>query len=703
MIKLIVEGQQIDLFKNEVFAITKAVAKIGDINLRHGDVSVSFKVPSTSKNNLIFRYIANLNNNNTGAFKRFEGSVLDGDSVISRGYFQVLKTRPLKKEIELRFYGGNSDWFELIKDRSINKTYTNTSNDPNSNSYDLSYMDHAFTVADIVSSWGNQDEYTYYPIDNGSNSDKVDNTFSRDDFQLGVFQHTIMDNIFKSVNIKLAGTLLNDPLYYNNLVTLPSDILKIEALNSRKGFSTVGGNIVDKVNYQPINFNTNDDDTQWSGSKFTSNQTADSITFRFQLTGERGQQAGDEIDLKVVSTINSISQPDIFQLLNVRDSSPGNNTFLVLDSYEVTFNNIKAGDEVEFLIRENNGGIDDWVTRDSVGWYGNFGNDWYRSGLSYSIVNGVTKYSIVDVVPEINQAKFVRDVMFRFGCISQYDSENRTLSIDKFETIEKNKNKGVDFTKKVDLSKGVDIDFTSLIQNYFKTTYIDYLEDDKDLINIINKEVFKIGIGNGEIKIDNDNLTSEGSIYTSVFAGTSQMWSFPFVGAFETSNFYIPTMSLFNGSGEVNELKPRILVNAGSIPVSHFNKNSYTEIDLEGSIESNVGYAYFAKQSPAELEGIEGGLNSNFDTLAFQNYDGQGSLYNGNTLLDKYYGLQSRILNNPIFLSINLNLKDIDIEKIDFLTPIWLETQLDSGYYYINEISQYKGDGSTTRVNLVKI
>jgi hypothetical protein len=75
----------------------------------------------------------------------------------------------------------------------------------------------------------------------------------------------------------------------------------------------------------------------------------------------------------------------------------------------------------------------------------------------------------------------------------------------------------------------------------------------------------------------------------------------------------------------------------------------------------------------------------------------------GNTLLDKYYSLQSRILNNPIFLSINLNLKDIDIEKIDFLTPIWLETQLDSGYYYINEISQYKGDGSTTRVNLVKI
>ena len=112
MIKLIVEGEQLDLFKNEVFAISKAVSKIGDINLRHGDVSINFKVPATAKNNQIFRYLYNLNNNNLGAFKRFEGVVLDGQSVVSVGYYQVLKTKPLKKEIELRFYGGNSDWFD---------------------------------------------------------------------------------------------------------------------------------------------------------------------------------------------------------------------------------------------------------------------------------------------------------------------------------------------------------------------------------------------------------------------------------------------------------------------------------------------------------------------------------------------------------------------------------------------------------------
>ena len=237
MINLIVQGQQLDLFKDEVFAISKAVSKIGDLNLRNGDVSINFKVPETAKNNKIFRYLYNLNNNNLGAFKRFEGVVLDGRSVVSVGYYQVLKTNPLKKVIELRFYGGNSDWFDLIKDRSINKTYTNETNNPNAKSYDLSYMNHTFVEENIKFCWGYDEGYKYFPIDNGSNSEKLDNAFIKQDFQLGVFQHTIVDNILNSVGIKLAGNILNDPLYYNTLVNLPTDLNQFEEKNNNKRFT----------------------------------------------------------------------------------------------------------------------------------------------------------------------------------------------------------------------------------------------------------------------------------------------------------------------------------------------------------------------------------------------------------------------------------------------------------------------------------
>tara|TARA_R110001632_G_scaffold27493_1_gene73744 strand:+ start:5942 stop:8053 length:2112 start_codon:yes stop_codon:yes gene_type:complete len=703
MIKLIVEGQQLDLFKNEVFAISKSIAKIGDINLRHGDVSINFKVPATAKNNLIFRYISNLNNNNIGAFKRFEGVVLDGQSVISRGYYQVLKTKPLDKEIELRFYGGNSDWFDLIKDRSINKTYINESNNPNSNSYDLDYLNHAFTTDNIVSSWDNSEGYVYFPVDDSSNSTKADNVFVKNDFQLGVFQHTIIENMFNSINIKLKGNLFNDPLYYNTLLNLPTNIAQYEGGNSVKYFKTGGNIIADKVNYIPISFPQNNYDSQWGGGKFTSNLDIDTLSFELKYNGSRGTLTGNDIDLKIVHTIGLVAQPDIDLVLTPAFTEVrGGKTYINMGLYQSTgFVGVVIGDTFEFLVKENNAGIDDWTNENNVTVNGIYSNSFFQ----FQIEGSDPAYNVTDVLPEINQATFIKDVMFRFGCVSQYDASNRTLSIDKFDVIEDNKNKGIDFTTKVDLSKGIDIDFTKLLQSYFKTTYIKYVQDDNDSYNILNKNIFKIGLGDGEINIDNDNLSDEGTIYESVFAATSQVWTLPASvdGTNDLANFYLPVMSLYDGSGEPRDLKPRLFVWGGKIPVTQFSKNGFTKISLGGNDYFDVGYSFFTKEILEDAGVVDKGLNGNLDTQSFQHYEGQGASYMGNTLLSKYYSLQSKILNTPIFLSINLNLNDLDMESIDFLTPIWIETQVDSGYYYINEISQYKGDGSTTKVNLVKI
>ena len=713
MIKLIVEGQQLDLFKNEVFAISKSIAKIGDINLRHGDVSINFKVPSTAKNNLIFRYISNLNNNNIGAFKRFEGVVLDGQSVISRGYYQVLKTKPLAKEIELRFYGGNSDWFDLIKDRSINKTYLNQSNDPNSNSYDLDYLNHAFTTDNIVSSWDNSEGYVYFPVDNGDNSAKADNNFFKKDFQLGVFQHTIIENMFNSINIKLKGNILNDPLYYSTLINNPKDISEFDELNNSKRFTNISGNQISKDTYSPIIFNKSDYDAQWNGGKFTSSYDVANLDFKLQYQALRGNfYVGlyGQLEVRCSYTINGIVQTPILITLTELTNKPvtdpatgGSAIAFTFDEEDYSFTGVKVGDTFDFEIRNTGQGTPPfegfWFSQIGID-YGNYRVD---SFLKYTLDGVTSAYNITDALPEINQATFIKDVMFRFGCVSQYDAANRTLSIDKFDVIEDNKVKGIDFTTKVDLSKGIDIDFTKLLQKYFKTTYIKYVQDDNDLINILNKNIFKIGLGDGQINIDNDNLSDEGTIYESVFAATSQSFTMPYSGGVNTPNFYLPKISLFNGGGETNDLKPRLFVWGGKIPVTQFNKGSFTNISLGGNDYFDVGYAFFTKEILEDAGVVDKGLNGNLDTQSFQHYTGQGSAYMGNTLLSKYYSLQSKILNTPIFLSINLNLNDLDIESIDFLTPIWIETQVDSGYYYINEISQYKGDGSTTKVNLIKI
>ena len=172
MIKLIVQGEEIDLFKDEVFAISKTVSKIGQFDLRFGDVSIGFNVPLTSKNNRIFRYLSNLNHDNIGAFRRFEGEIRQNDSILSSGYYQVLSTNQSKKQIKIRFFGGNSDWFDLIKDRFINERYEKEIGNPNSTTYDLSYLNHNFEEDVIIGSKDNTEGYFYFPIDNGGNSNR---------------------------------------------------------------------------------------------------------------------------------------------------------------------------------------------------------------------------------------------------------------------------------------------------------------------------------------------------------------------------------------------------------------------------------------------------------------------------------------------------------------------------------------------------
>jgi hypothetical protein len=144
MIKYRVNGEYLDQFDNaKDFAVTKQISKIGEIDLRHGDYSTGFKVPLTANNARILRYVSELNSYSTNSntlginpldtnpsgrnifsqtlttenpdkFDRFNGQLVQDDVVISDGYYQVKGFNPIKKEIDVRFFGGNSDWFDLL-------------------------------------------------------------------------------------------------------------------------------------------------------------------------------------------------------------------------------------------------------------------------------------------------------------------------------------------------------------------------------------------------------------------------------------------------------------------------------------------------------------------------------------------------------------------------------------------------------------
>ena len=702
MINLFVRGEQLDLFKSEVFAVSKAVSKLGEFNLRHGDVSINFSIPATSKNNTIFKNISDLNNFNKNAFKRFEGYLKEDESIISSGFFQVLKIDPYNSKIEVRFYGGNSDWFDLIKQRDINGTYQLEEPNPNAKSYDLRYLNHIFNSDSIVNSWNNDGGYFYFPVDNVKNKSKGGVDFVNEDFQVGVFQHTIFKEIFDSIGVTTKGTLFNDPLYWNTLVNNPSDLSEFANIDSKKEFNTNGSYFISPTSYEPIRFNFNDNDSQWNGSTFTSNFDVPSLTFNLLLTATRGNfyvGAYGSISLKIEYTLNGVLQTPIITTLTKRDDELRDGVYNIIFNTETFIvNNLKIGDTVSFSLSNLNNTTPSFSGQWKANEYYTGSSPITRATLKYELLNANTPYDITSAIPQINQASFIKDVMFRHGVISQFDSKKRELTLNRFQDIQNNKPKAIDYSDKIDLTKSPVFDFTKVLNSFKKTSKIIYKQDDDDNLMKLFKNINNRNLGDAIININNDNITGEGVIYESEFSGTLQIVTM-------NDNFYLPYLPFFKptdgGEFETQSLEPKLFVKAGNIAVNKFNALN-TSINLEGVPYSTVGYAYFAKQLLTN-EVIDTSLNQNLDTLAFQNYRQSTTNYIGNSLISKNYGLYFNILNNPIHLSINLDLKPLDIERVDFFKPVFLNFSLDSGYYYIDNISQYKGDGSTTTVELIKI
>ena len=126
MINCRIGTEYLDLLdgKRIPIAVTKAVSKIGEIDKRHGDLSIGFSVAWTSKNVRLLNYITVLTGSTTAnTFKKILGQLIEDDVVISDGYFRVEKFNQYDKIIKVRFFGGNSDWFSDIKGLKINESY----------------------------------------------------------------------------------------------------------------------------------------------------------------------------------------------------------------------------------------------------------------------------------------------------------------------------------------------------------------------------------------------------------------------------------------------------------------------------------------------------------------------------------------------------------------------------------------------------
>jgi len=155
--------------------------------------------------------------------------------------------------------------------------------------------------------------------------------------------------------------------------------------------------------------------------------------------------------------------------------------------------------------------------------------------------------NVVDFLPVLNQADFVRDIMFRYGYVSQYDANSETVTFNKFDEVEFNKKNAVDWSKGVDLTIEPQTNFTEVLEGYNKRNNIGYSEDSDDIVLQLWRLTLKIGLGTAVIDIESDYLTGESDLYISPFSPTGQRLTFPFVlGDSSASNWVIPYMPMYD-------------------------------------------------------------------------------------------------------------------------------------------------------------
>ena len=61
MMRLFIEGRQVDLSENEVLQVTREIADIREPSQRSSDWSRTFRIPGTSSNNKLFGHIFDVN------------------------------------------------------------------------------------------------------------------------------------------------------------------------------------------------------------------------------------------------------------------------------------------------------------------------------------------------------------------------------------------------------------------------------------------------------------------------------------------------------------------------------------------------------------------------------------------------------------------------------------------------------------------
>jgi hypothetical protein len=697
-----------------------------EIDRTRGDFSYQSSIPTTH-NNLDILGLPFPDNASKIVYTNIDCDLISNTGeVLYSGYLRVEGLN--KREIRFRVFSGNSNWISLLTG--------------NMTEMELSQYDQAITGTNIISRFSATDGIVFPIADWGSITTRSANHLVIEDFTGCFYLKTLMKEVFIQSGLKLAGELLEDPIY-NKIVIATNTRSKQDQVNHSLyvGKSTTQNSATsDKIDFdlQTSPFYVGEDIAFNSNNDFEP-----SATMIVDLTAHFESSSGDG----VVKLRRQRISPSSFATEEWVLVSVGDPATMTLNSFKM-YNGYRY--YMEFSPTNGSGSVT------------------LTAACTWKITpRYIYKSFGKSAVPLWSKQQFVNNILSLFNTVTDYDPYSKTVTVNLFKKLKSKE--PIDLGQYIQV---IDTDYAEFIDNYGQSSVLSYAEGSEEDMSEYNISAF-FKYGSGVITVNNDYIQDSADIISLDFAaplsyvngalnasvektaylelnenetqdltsvtdnsGTARFnvilkdviigdlvrinsnapgyngdW---YVTAIGTLNEWIEVYNMDYIStdeegdpigtvtGEISVLRHKLTSNDDcylfiNIPaVAMSDISTFSSLRINALDTSTVALAYFALINTGKA------INTiHTQSLTFSTPIGNG--FYQRTMLDAYWKDIEAILNDPVKLICEGKVPETVFRSLTPLRPVYLTTQETTNRYYVNKISGYTEAKYPFRIELIKL
>lgn len=699
---------------DDLIEMERQIKLFEDLSTTDGDYSYSFELQKTINNT---RLLGNPQPDNISklVYTKIPASIVSESGVET--YKGFIRVEGITEVYRCSFFAGNNNWFGMLSG-SLREL-------------DWSEFNVVQNQSNIQNSTLKTEGIVFPLVDNGLLYKRGGASIKVEDFVPAIYVKTVFNKIFSTHGIKIQGELINDA-NFQAAITI-SNSKSEDQIEARSSFVRTtnspnpnGGGPVQKVVW------TNDSTYPYY----------DGAQDNFDLPNSR-YIADVPMTVKSEVTINDTTVPGLvgeFEIyIYVNGVEYDRVEYFGIPPQPLTFNlilKLNAGDVMEVYVYN-----DAQISANPL-----INTTWKITPVFLYYVY------VADAIPAWTQQQYVSAVLKLFNVLSSYDSDNKILTFNLFDKIKDKE--AIDISEYIE---STEVDYSEFVSDFYKKSYFGYkeLENPEDFLQ---KNLDTTSYSKGFIAIDNDFLEDSGDILESDFSQPVTYLNPAFdmsiertdlitVDEQETSN----ASSITNASGRarfnidadvflLGDLvrisdSPNVKYNGDYVVYSigsgyvefvglFFDTNTYAKLQRLGYIYNDSEKVYILRNvptyglskfstvesivfeatevltwSPAYFDLIDTGRQINADFIYSFSFSPSYQI----GLLEQYYKVATRSLNDPVKL-IQIAYLPYDVFlSLDFLVPVTIKTEETTNEYYLNRITGYKESYYSCQLELIKI